>query len=245
MEVHHHSHTERKKWTHYFWEFLMLFLAVFCGFLAEYQLEHKIERDREKQYMRSMVKDLEKDVKNIDINLAQRTANLQQCDSLMQLLNSPHYAGHTGLIYFLGRIVAFRHFFYMTDGTFKQLENAGGFRLIRRQEVVDNLQEYKNLYSVIEQGQYLEDLFLRDYRDAVTRVFDVSIFNTLTNDNVIFHIPEGNPPLFSNDRAAINELLMRIMFLERNKTNSYNQLKELKEKGKTIIALIKKEYNLK
>ena len=53
MEVHHHSHPghsgSRKKWTHYFWEFLMLFLAVFCGFLAEYQLEHKIEKNRERQ----------------------------------------------------------------------------------------------------------------------------------------------------------------------------------------------------
>ena len=48
MEVHHHAHTARKKWTHYFWEFLMLFLAVFCGFLAEYTLEHKIEKAREK-----------------------------------------------------------------------------------------------------------------------------------------------------------------------------------------------------
>ena len=28
MEVHAHTHTPRKKWTHYFWEFLMLFLAV-------------------------------------------------------------------------------------------------------------------------------------------------------------------------------------------------------------------------
>ena len=44
METHHHTHTPRKKWTHYLWEFLMLFLAVFCGFLAEYQLEHKIEK---------------------------------------------------------------------------------------------------------------------------------------------------------------------------------------------------------
>ena len=35
MEVHAHTHTARKKWTHYFWEFLMLFLAVFSGFLAE------------------------------------------------------------------------------------------------------------------------------------------------------------------------------------------------------------------
>ena len=59
MEVHHHpiaigSHTSRKKWTHYFWEFLMLFLAVFCGFLAEYQLEHKIEKDRAKELAKSL-----------------------------------------------------------------------------------------------------------------------------------------------------------------------------------------------
>jgi len=51
MDVHQHTHTERKKWTHYFWEFLMLFLAVFCGFLAEYQLEHKIEKNRERQLL--------------------------------------------------------------------------------------------------------------------------------------------------------------------------------------------------
>ncbi|HEY5969946.1 MAG TPA: hypothetical protein VIU35_18315, partial [Chitinophagaceae bacterium] len=61
MEVHAHSHTARKKWTHYFWEFLMLFLAVFCGFLAENQREHMIEHSREKVYMTSLVEDLQKD----------------------------------------------------------------------------------------------------------------------------------------------------------------------------------------
>jgi hypothetical protein len=45
MEVHHHAHPSPKKWTHYFWEFLMLFLAVFCGFLAENLREHKVERE--------------------------------------------------------------------------------------------------------------------------------------------------------------------------------------------------------
>ena len=58
MEVHAHTHTARKKWTHYFWEFLMLFLAVFCGFLAEYQLEHKIEKERGRQYVISFYEDL-------------------------------------------------------------------------------------------------------------------------------------------------------------------------------------------
>ena len=35
MEVHRAFHSERKKFTHYLWEFLMLFLAVFCGSRAE------------------------------------------------------------------------------------------------------------------------------------------------------------------------------------------------------------------
>src|SRR5512138_3013049 len=61
MEVPAHTHTERKKWTHFFWEFLMLFLAVFCGFLAEYQLEHKIEKDRARQYIFSFYNDLKTD----------------------------------------------------------------------------------------------------------------------------------------------------------------------------------------
>ena len=61
MEVHHHSHTERKKWTHYLWEFLMLFFAVTLGFFVENQREHFIEHKREKQFITTMVEDLKSD----------------------------------------------------------------------------------------------------------------------------------------------------------------------------------------
>src|SRR5580765_2099803 len=61
MEVHSHSHTPRLKWSHYFWEFLMLFLAVFCGFLAEYKLEHIFEHQRENQYAKILLFDLRAD----------------------------------------------------------------------------------------------------------------------------------------------------------------------------------------
>ena len=60
MEVHQHTHTPRKKWTHYFWEFLMLFLAVTLGFFVENQREHFIEHKREKEYIRSLVKDIDR-----------------------------------------------------------------------------------------------------------------------------------------------------------------------------------------
>jgi hypothetical protein len=53
MEVHAHTHSAptsggaaRKKWTHYFWKFLMLFPAVTLGFFVENQREHYIEHQR-------------------------------------------------------------------------------------------------------------------------------------------------------------------------------------------------------
>ena len=98
MEVHHHSHSSdpdpstgpghrgRKKWTHYFWEFIMLFLAVFCGFLAEYQLEHKIEKDREKQYIKSFAEDLTFDISDLVRQIDVCNANVNAADSLLLLL---------------------------------------------------------------------------------------------------------------------------------------------------------------
>jgi hypothetical protein len=61
MEVHAHSHIERKRFKHYLWEFLMLFLAVFAGFLAENQREHYVEKQRAKEYAYQMIEDLKHD----------------------------------------------------------------------------------------------------------------------------------------------------------------------------------------
>src|SRR4026208_1283582 len=89
MEVHAHSHTPRKKWNHYFWEFLMLFLAVFCGFLAEYQLEHKIESDRGRQYVYSMYEDLRMDTLTLNTIIQNRVRRNEMLDSLLSLIDHP------------------------------------------------------------------------------------------------------------------------------------------------------------
>ena len=87
MEVHAHSHTERKKWYHYFWEFLMLFLAVFCGFLAENQREHYVEHQREKQYISSYLEDLKADIHQLDSLIAARLNRKRMMDTLTNILN--------------------------------------------------------------------------------------------------------------------------------------------------------------
>ena len=90
MEVHAHTHTPRKKWAHYFWEFLMLFLAVFCGFLAENFREHQVEHRREKKFMVSMVEDLRKDSAFLALSIETLIPyHLQWLDSTVNLLQTP------------------------------------------------------------------------------------------------------------------------------------------------------------
>ncbi|MDZ4809323.1 MAG: hypothetical protein SGI96_13795, partial [Bacteroidota bacterium] len=86
MEVHAHTHTPRKKWTHYFWEFLMLFLAVFCGFMAENQREHMIEHKREKQFVTSLINDLRLDMAWLDTVANSASTKIQNIDSVLLVL---------------------------------------------------------------------------------------------------------------------------------------------------------------
>ena len=224
----------------------MLFLAVFCGFLAEYQLEHKIERDREKQYMRSMIKDLEKDINNIDISFTQKNKDIQVADSLMQFLTARDYREYTKYIYFLARRYSISLSpFHLTDGTLTQLKNSGGLRLIHNQAIVDSLQAYVNLYRAFEEVyRDLEEDQLKYYRDVMIQVFDVKVFDSMVKDMVI-EMPKDNPRLFDDSPALINNFLMRVHLLKRNRIASINYLVILREKAKTLLLQIKQAYRLK
>ena len=114
MEVHHHSghrSAAHKKWTHYLWEFLMLFLAVFCGFMAENFREHSLEKKREKQFIISMTQDVQLDIASLKLSSTVKMGYCNYFDSLVYLLqNSPKelndiyfYARH------LGRITEFKY----------------------------------------------------------------------------------------------------------------------------------------
>src|SRR5258705_13472181 len=86
MEVHAHSHTERKKWKHYLWEFLMLFLAVFCGFLAEYKLEHVIEHQKGVQYIHSLGEDIRVDTAKLSALIADFEQKQSGLDSMLECI---------------------------------------------------------------------------------------------------------------------------------------------------------------
>src|SRR5215510_11021112 len=144
MEVHAHTHTERKKFTHYLWEFLMLFLAVFCGFLAENIREHEIEKVREKQFLRSLVNDIQADIDQLDSLIERRNTRQIKLDSTILLLD-PKYVKTLGNDLYFNAIHTGRRVditFVPNDGTFQQLKNSGGLRLIHIRRVVDSIMKY-------------------------------------------------------------------------------------------------------
>ena len=91
METHHShlNHQPGKKFSHYFYEFLMLFLAVSLGFIVENLRENYIEGHRAQEYSISLINDLKEDtisINEVQERLIQYHAEL---DTLIALLKSP------------------------------------------------------------------------------------------------------------------------------------------------------------
>jgi hypothetical protein len=245
MEVHHHGHTPRKKWTHYFWEFLMLFLAVTLGFFVENQREHYIEHKREKQFMKSMLKDLYTDLENIELCKAEKERMVRFADSLVEMyIWNEHMTNTARFNYYARNFSTYQNLFFMTDGTLIQLKNSGSLRLIRKSIIVDSLQAYDNRYNQFKLSQDRESQFLADYRDIMAKVFDIRVFDSMMKTYSEIKMPTGDSGLFNSDKQLINELLIRVHIAKRNKLGSILFLSQLRTKATNLIKLIKSEYRL-
>jgi len=208
MEVHHHSHTSRKKWTHYFWEFLMLFLAVFCGFLAENQREHFIEQRREKEYIKSFIEDLKSDISNYNRQIRVRTISQKSADSLIILLLSPERNKHVDSIYVCVERVGRGTLFLYSDRTIQQLKNSGSMRLIRNQIASDLIMQYDQLVRDMQHFELIREDILTRFREISSYILDAAIFYSMvdTSSDMSIKRPNGNSKLFSDNPETINRL---------------------------------------
>jgi len=247
MEVHHHSHTARKKWTHYFWEFLMLFLAVFCGFLAEYQLEHKIEKNREKQFITSLVNDIKADTARLNSILINRTAREARLDSLALLLNSSSPQNYSRDIYFFAVTAARTNTirFIPNDGTMQQLKNAGGLRLIRKHNVADSIAKYDvTIRFLLRQGE-LEETLINDYRETAPNIFDARIFDQmLDSNNNVSRLPVENPKLLEFAQKELQHWNYRMYSMKALNKAIRRDARIFLQQAVNLLNTLKREYSI-
>jgi hypothetical protein len=245
MEVHNHVHPipgHKKKWTHYFWEFLMLFLAVFCGFLAENKREHIIEHRREIQFMHSMLDDLKTDIAMFETNISLRTSRLQMIDSLITLLSSSLVNGNMNEAYFYARNISPPTNIFSTDGTVQQLKSAGNLRLIRNREIANRILAYdQEVRQVI--FEMSDEVEIRaEYRQLASKLFDTKIFADMQQDNRIV-MPTHANALFSNDAGLINQFIGTAQYLKKVHTTQRIRTQKLKSMAEELSKMIAEVYH--
>jgi len=184
MEVHGHTRTPRKKWTHYLWEFLMLFLAVFAGFLAENQREHIIEGKRAKQFLQSMLVDVQTNMKNLDSLLKQDRIILANHDSLVNWLlkdsltiNRAAFAKKMGAVWVRN--------FLVRKETYEQMKSSGSLRYVGNIEFLKKMMDYERITNFAQyrnqefEKKYYTELFI----PAIYKSYDLACQLNLDTSN--------------------------------------------------------------
>jgi hypothetical protein len=248
MEVHHHSHTERKKWHHYFWEFLMLFLAVTLGFFVENQREHYIEGRREKEYIRSMIEDLKTDTKYFAAEIAGRKQNRMMTDSLIYLLSKKDRTEfeQQRMYYFARYCIAGVELPQFHDRTYDQMKSSGNLRLIHGKNIADSISDYYFNAKEIQVNINQTQARILSAIEFEGKIFDGAVFQQiLDKNNFVFKQPDGNPKLITDDKTIINELIIRLHYLISISAFTELYFKKMNTQAMQLISFLQEQYHTK
>jgi hypothetical protein len=246
MEVHQHSPTARKKFTHYLFEFFMLFLAVFCGFLAEDVREHRVEKERERIFIKSFYQDLTADERDLQTIIDNLGKEANRADSLFLSLSIADITTPANLIYMdlRGITRSSATNLYVNDRTIVQLRNSGGMRLIQNKNVSDSIVDY---YKEVETIQFLNQESItikRSLREKCQTILKGTYFaKTIDSTNQVIN-PAEILYLRSTDANAINGCLFDINNIRGLSGGLKGRIIKLRNRAGNIKKFIAAEYHI-
>ncbi len=258
MEVHAHTHTPRKKWSHHLWEFLMLFLAVFCGFLAEIQLEHKIERDRAKILAKNLYNEIYSDSLTVSQIIANRSLKEKECsyfvsyvkDSNLLILPPRFFTAFTSALLNTSSTL-----FEPNDGVLNQLRNSGELRYFKNHDLQAAIGKLSvkiiHLRTRNDREYGYIELYIRPF---LLKHFDFRWYEEFTNNGTLT-LPEA---LKKNLQVADSASLVNATTFSRQEAESISsyyllmlratrqiQYKEYAAANQKVLELLRTEFKLK
>ncbi len=253
MEVHAHTHTPRKKWTHYFWEFLMLFLAVFCGFLAENIREHKIEHQRAKDYAMSLMEEVTGDTMALNQSISYYKTRTESIDTLIGLLAGNIKQIPGGTMYYFADKAVYNDNIIFNKTTLLQLINSGALRYFTNRKLIKCIGEYDQILQKVESSGTSAQTILMEARSLQFKIFDFKFknmysqgqaLNSISPDSILL-IKKIEYPLITYDPALLSEFTSWLNMRRANLNFAMNvRLIDAQNKSRELIALLKKEYHL-
>ena len=251
MEVHHHPKVEKKNFKEYFLEFLMIFLAVTLGFIAENIREHINESAQGKQYIQSLVEDLESDTARMNEIIQFDEAKITTLNSMYQcydtVTNNLRATSCMGVLIKYSKV---NRPFLLNDRTIVQLANAGGYRLLEKEDA-DSILVYERMY------RNAHDFEMTIYQEAQNNVRNT--LNELANFKVVAPLQNvsslsgadtgssflNGPLLFSDDKTLLNKWFNQLQLYLRVTKAQRSLLKRLQVKATNLINFYKSKHHLK
>ncbi len=258
MEVHAHAHTPRRKWTHYFWEFLMLFLAVFCGFLAEYQLEHKIERDRAKELAKSLYNEVYEDSIAIQEIIERRVLKEKGFEDFSNYVKDSNLKNISISFYIAFNDAFLNNRAYVFDPKeeiLQQLINSGSLRYFKNKEVEKHISAFNVAIKRMRSRVSRELIFI----DNTVKQFQFKYFDTrwrilLTeNETLDFYkalqtkeVDKLPPPrilhLNEFDREEAENIALNGLITTRSTRK--NEIQKYLEASHNLLLTLRRQYKM-
>ncbi len=243
MEVHHHPQVEKKNLKEYLLEGLMIFLAVMMGFIAENIREKISDREREKEFMKSLIKDIKDDQTKLKDEQKVFELRVGIMDSLIGILDGRSIPSNTNDLYYYARLATKSDVFPVNTRTIDQMRNAGGFRVIKNDQVAMNIMSYYSIILEIRSWEDAETSEENEYRKIAVQIFSASVFNQI-NSTIEVKRPVTNPQLRTSDRKLLGDLSGWVHYIKNTRIGLYDYKKKILEKGEKLIGEIQKEYHL-
>ena len=251
MEVHHHPHVEKKNFKEYFLEFLMIFLAVTMGFIAENIREHINESEQGKQYIQSLVEDLQSDTARMNDIIQFDEAKITGLNSMYQCYDTvTNNLNATSCMGILIKYTKVNRPFLSNDRTTRELANAGGYRLLDKEDA-DSILAYERMYrnahdfetTIYQEAQ-------NNVRNTLNELANFKVVSPLENVSTLNGADTGSsslngPVLFSGDRKLLNKWFNQLQLYLRVTKAQSTLLNILRAKATSVITFYKSKHHLK
>lgn len=255
MEVHAHTHTPRKKWTHYFWEFLMLFLAVTLGFFVENKREHYIETIRVKEYARTLVSDIASDTLNMTYIMNRINMQVKNTDSLVSYLKSHKPQEIRNIDLFALTVIDRYPAYRWSRSTLEQIKNSGSLRYFG-DTMVRYISSYDALSRHMDEDHRSDEEMANRATASRDKIIDISYSNELAQD-LYLHFDSLMKTTYykeieAHDKTSLltnNDLTLKIFINEKLNIRrnlfirANDELKSLITQGRKLIQRLKNKYD--
>ncbi len=245
MEVHHHPKVEKKNFSEYFLEFIMIFLAVTLGFFAENIREHYTEKSKTRQYLQAYRDELLQHRVIYDKYIKGFQEKVVVCDSMKNIFYEKHENERIGDVARL-LIPSLRlSDVPLSTASYDQIVSAGALKNIDNILLRDSMSEYKGQIEEMKNynGHLIQHLMqntelvgeLSDFHDVLTA-------DTTESFDQMTHIPSMQP--FD---ILTNEQRRRIVFFyEQHIFKAQSDLlllRSLKKSNKNLLMMVNEQID--